>query len=252
MTSMDKSMKAAAGIYPQMADLKEKWQQKNPLIPVPNLLLIEYDPDTNTRKIKLTDGKSKYNELPYLLGGNLSEEFLTFLALHGQPGGVVVLGEDGIIDTSLLPKRLYGTLSIVSTYEDLIAGGEDPDTGDQFRSGPVIVKDATGDPSGSVQEGGAYYSHIDGAWVKMAEFREPDISLEDYFKYNGDDKLTLGSIADDTDDSEGSTSTDKYSKVSNYLLRSLEALTASDIVLYTHDIVVEQLDSVTLGEFTSG
>lgn len=254
---MDKNMRPAAGLYPQMADTAARWAEKNPLIPVPNLLLIEYQPETQTRKIKLTDGVRPYNELPYLLGGELSEEFLSFLSLHNQPGGVVILNEDGIIDISLLPKRLYGSLSIVGTYADLLTRSDDPESGELFRSGPVIVQDATDDPSGLVQSGGAYYTYIEtDGWVKVAEFKEPEISLVDYFKYQGANQQTLGSISDDIDTSDDVNATDKYSKVSNFLLRKLEQLavtsTDGDLVLYSHAIIVEQLDAASLSEFPIG
>lgn len=250
------------GIYPQVSDTKAGWLSKPYVIPIANVFLIEKD----TGKVKLSNGIHAYQELPYLIDASITDSQRLLLENYNQANGVLVLDHEGRIDEGFLPRVFRGAIKTVSTYAEMVQRGEDPEDGEVFKNGAVIVIDATDDPSGIVQEGGAYYAWYDpdgegdlvAGWHKVSEFKEPDVSLVNYFKYRGEGSQSIGAIFDDVDTT--GEAPDKYLKFSyaeHAKLASVEFgadvtdydnVQAAGAIMYNHAIISKELNAAGLEE----
>jgi len=250
------------GIYPQVSDTKAGWLSKPYVIPIANVFLIEKD----TGKVKLSNGIHAYQELPYLIDANITDSQRLLLENYNQANGVLVLDHEGRINEGFLPRLFRGAIKTVSTYAEMVQRGEDPTDGEVFKNGAVIVIDASGDPSGLVQEGGAYYAWYDPdgegdlspGWHKVSEFKEPDVSLVNYFKYRGEGSQSIGAIFDDVDTT--GEAPDKYLKFSyaeHSKLASVEFgadvtdydnVQAAGAIMYNHAIISKELNAAGLEE----
>lgn len=257
-----KKLNIVDGIFPQISDTKAGWLSKNFIIPIANIILIE----TDTGKAKLSDGLSTYANLKYWIDASLTDAQKYILDNVNLPNGAVVLDNSGAIPEALLPRLFRGTIKTVDTYNEMIIRGNDPETGEIFKNGAVIVIDATGDPSGTVTSGGAYYAWYDpdGAgekepgWNKVSEFQEPEVTLVDYFKFRGIDSQTIGRIDDDVDIT--GTASDKYLKFSyanhskllgieaNADVTDYENVQAAGAIMYDHAVLSKPLNAATLEE----
>lgn len=251
------------GIYPQVADTKAGWLSKPYVIPIANVFLIEKD----TGKVKLSNGIHSYQQLPYLIDAGITDTQRLLLDNYNQANGVLVLDHEGRINEGFLPRLFRGTIKTVSTYTEMIQRGEDPVDGELFKNGAVIVIDASDDPSGMVQGGGgAYYAWYDEdgdgdlppGWHKVSEFKEPDVSLVNYFKFRGDNSQSIGDIYDDVDiTGEAADKYLKFSYAEHAKLASVEFgadvtdydnVQAAGAVMYNHAIISKELNAAGLEE----
>lgn len=232
---------------PQFIKTLNEWLELDVVIQPADIFLLERQ-DDNSLKAKVSDGINLYKDIPYLVDSVINTELYNLLYNHNNAGGVLVLNDQTKIPESFLPTIYTGRVKVVDTYNEMVSGGEDDETGHKFKQGPVIVLDATGDPSGSVQSGGGYYVWVEDTditgWIKISEFHEPEVTLEEYFKYTGDSKLTIGVISDDVNDPEVASHL-KYKKFSYADAERLNSLSQEGdtiSVKYTHVIYCTEID----------
>lgn len=240
----------------QFVKTAAEWLSLDVVIQPADILLLEREED-GSLKAKVSDGIHKYVDLPYLVDNTLNDALYSLLVNNNQANGVLVLNDQGKIPETYLPTIYTGKVKVVDTYNDMIISGEDVVTGYKFKQGPVIVLDATDDPDGSVQSGGAYYVWVEDiatpAWIKISEFHEPDISLEEYFKYSGENSLTLGAISDDIDDPtiEPHLKYKKFSYADANKLNLVVEESSTVTVRYTHAIFGTEINMAKLDQILS-
>jgi hypothetical protein len=232
----------------QFIKTKEEWLSLDVVIQPADIFLLERSEEDGSIRIKVSDGIHKYADLPYIVNHVLTDELYALLVNNNRANGVLVLNEQTKIPESFLPTIYTGRVKVANTYSEMISRGEDINTGYKFKQGPVIVLDATDDPSGTIQNGGAYYVWVEDLdtpqWIKISEFQEPEVSLEEYFKYRGNNRLTIGSIEDDV----YNTNTDprfqykKFSYADAEKLYSIVNDNSTINVQYTHAIFCTEID----------
>ena len=243
----------------QFAKTRDEWYRTNTVVSPANLLLLE----TDTRKMKVSDGVHTYSDLDYYIDAVVSDELYNYLLNANEIGGVILLDSTRHIPEEYLPPIHTGKVKIASTYSEMVSKGNDPTTGSKYKAGPVIVLNASDDPSGTVLAGGGFYAWADElspepAWIKVAEFAEPEITLTEYFKLSGDNHHRIGSIEDDVLNTSLPYNTQylKFSYADKQLLVDLanapspvtyEAVEAIHAVMYPHAILCRPIDLAALG-----
>ncbi len=231
----------------QFVKTEAEWLSLDVVIQPADIFLLEREEDGSLRA-KVSDGVHMYAELPYLVDNVLNDELYSLLVNRNQANGVLVLNDQVKIPETYLPTIYTGRVKVVDTYNDMIISGEAADIGYKFKQGPVIVLDATGDPDGSVQSGGGYYVWVEDiatpTWIKISEFHEPEVTLEEYFKYNGDNSLTIGVIDDDIDDPaiEPHLKYKKFSYADAAKLNVVVEESSTVAVRYTHAIFCSEIN----------
>lgn len=238
---------------PQFIKTREEWLSLTEPVQPADIFLLERQSD-DTIKIKVSDGERLYIELPYIVDYVVSGDHYGILENMNEAGGVLVLNSEARIEEKYLPIIYTGRLKVANSYAEMVTKGEDEDTGYKFKQGPVMVINATDDPDGSVQAGGGYYVWVEDldtpSWVKISEFKEPDSTLEEYFKFTGIEHHTIGVISDDVDDDQ-LTSDKKYRKFSyaDYeVLYGLSTESDSNTVKYNHAVYCTALDMNKLAQ----
>ena len=249
-------------IVPQLSFTKEVWDAL-PAVTMPNVLLIESD----TGRIKLSDGEHRYPDIPYAIGHSLSDEEYQLFKDINKADGLVKLTNAGLLPDHVFPERYRRTIKTVMTYQEMVNSGNDPATGEDFKLHAVICIDATGDPSGKITQGGAWYAWYDdpdgegekpSGWQITGIFEEPTLSLTHYFKVSGTDANTIGDISDDVDDT--GKAPDKFKKFSyadSAKLASIEEgadvtdtqnVEAAGAIMYSHTIIGRTITAERLEE----
>lgn len=158
----------------------EEWQQHNSVIP-------NGMPILSDRRLFVGDGVRTYSQLTPVVDNTITDQFKGLIANANQPGGVVVLDEQGLVRLQDLPPSLLGSVIYVDniTQRNMI---DEP-------LGLVVVLDASDDPE--VEAGPALYGWDDfeGVWVKLAEPQELDQDLSVLFKKS---ESTLDDVDDGT------------------------------------------------------
>lgn len=249
------------GIIPQLCFSKEEWNAL-PAVTMPNVILIEKE----TGKIKYSDGVNRYPDLKYAIEHSLTDEQLKLLQDINKPDGLVKLTTGGLLPDHVFPERYRRIIKTVMTYQEMVDSGNDAITGDDFKLHAVICIDATGDPSGKITKGGAWYAWYDpdgagdlpSGWQITGIFEEPTLSLTNYFKFTGTAANTIGDIIDDVD--ESGKSPDKFKKFSfaeHAKLATIEEgadvtdaanVEAAGAVMYTHTLIGRNITAERLEE----
>lgn len=169
----------------------------------------------NAGKMKFGNGIDLYSALPWKVEAQITSEQRTLLDLLFTANGdgtftlkegvniahaPILADAQGKIRKEALPNFLFNTMKIVATCAERDALSAD------YHNSPILVVDATGDPT--VAKGGAMYAWYDPdgegsapeAYQKIAEFGEMDTNweaaLSDHFKYKGVGANTLDDILD--------------------------------------------------------
>ena len=131
--------------------------------------------ETDTNKVKITDGVHAYSDLPHVpLSNDLSPTVLSYLQNAKQEGGVVATEDDGVISSDAIPIHLKtSVLVIVSTIAE-----RDTLTPDEYANKLIYVTDASSDPT--VMSGAAAYINNNSTWIKWTSEESVDLSTSDY------------------------------------------------------------------------
>lgn len=153
----------------------------------PPLGMICYEYDTG--RLKIGDGQTIYATLTLVIDSLFTQVFKTLLTRINQPDGVVQLDSNGLVPISTLPLSVKNIPLFVSNWTELNAIPLID------RVAAVFVVDATGDPSGAVTAGGAWYvwSTTTTSWVL--------VSTQTVVGLNPQDILMLNDPLDDLSDS---------------------------------------------------
>lgn len=185
-----KEVKAAVAVS---VDTAANWAAKSYVLPI-GIWMLESD----TMKMKISDGVKAYSALPYAFESGFTEAYKQMLDKVNQPGGVVVIENDGKIKSELLPDNLVAALTGIVVYvADITERNALPA---EKKTGLVVVADASGDDT--VTSGMASYvwkpSDTDdgtGTWQKVSEAESLDVDLSAYFNKTNDN---LDAIQDGT------------------------------------------------------
>ena len=185
-----KEVKAAISVS---VDTAANWGSKSYVLPA-GIWMLESD----TMKIKISDGTKNYSALPYVFESLFTDAYKQMLDKANTANGVVTLGGDGKIDVSLLPDSITSAVGGIVVYvaniseRDLLPA--------EKKTGLVVVVDASADPT--VTSGMASYvwkkddgDGDGGTWLKVSENESLDIDLSNYFNKTSDN---LDSIQDGT------------------------------------------------------
>jgi hypothetical protein len=114
--------------------LANEWSVVNPKLPngMPG-----WESDTN--KLKIGNGVTSWNNLPYVVDEQIIEEYVTLLENANMPYGAAVLTEDGLLELNQLPPQAQKNVRYVA---DIAARDNIPI---EERGCIVVVLDASGD-----------------------------------------------------------------------------------------------------------
>ena len=146
--------------------------------------------ETDTNKMKVSDGSSLYSAMPYKVDAIFTETYNALLANAGAANGAAVLDASGKLAMDVLPTELTST--VLSGAVKYVADIAARDTLTE-KGGLIIVVDASADAS--VAAGTAGYSWDGSAWTKVFESESMDVSLADYFAMSVN---TLDDVKDGT------------------------------------------------------
>jgi hypothetical protein len=146
----------------------------------PVLLAGEWAYERDTGKIKIGDGISSWNNVPYKIDQTLDNDMVTtiqqaknFFITKGEPGGYASLGPDGKIVKSQLPDEIKST-TVVRTISDM----EKIPAADRYMGLFVFVLDASADET--VGSGAATYIWTSEKWEKVSEAESMEIDQSDF------------------------------------------------------------------------
>lgn len=167
---------------------KAEWEATTEVIPA-GMWIRESD----TGKLKITDGSALYSALPYAIQNELTDAEKAMLEKQNTAGGVVVLDGSGLIPTNLLDISFMNKTMYVAdiTARDAIPEAE--------RTGVIVVADASGDPTveSSTKKMAFYgWKTEDSSWVKLGEQESFDMDFSMFFDFN---KHTLADIPESAD-----------------------------------------------------
>lgn len=146
--------------------------------------------ETDTNKMKVSDGSSLYSAMSYKVDAIFTETFKSLLDNAGSANGAAVLDASGKLAMDVLPTELTST--VLSGAVKYVADIAARDTLTE-KGGLIVVVDASADAT--VSAGTAGYSWSGSAWTKVFESESMDVSLADYFAMSTN---TLDDVKDGT------------------------------------------------------
>jgi hypothetical protein len=146
------------GIFVLPSRTHDEWLSTDPIVPASVMIYI-----TDHQHVKIGDGVHTYSQLSYLgVDTQLTSEYLEFLRLYNQSGGIVLLNEHAKIDDQFLPNTLHDNLGVreYRTYTELLA--------ETNPGGIAVVINASDDSNvGSVLTVMYHYRKSTSTWIPL-------------------------------------------------------------------------------------
>jgi len=179
MATLREDVKKLLGAVSTAIDTSLNWQSANPTVPAGVFCL-----ESDTKKLKIGDGSTAYNDLEYKVDAVVTAAQKTLLDNAGSANGVATLSSDGtlplaqipVLTEEKLPLSLRG--GIVRFVADIAARDALTE-----KDGLIYVLDASSDST--VASGAAQYvwDESTSAWKKIGESESLDLDLTNYFNY---------------------------------------------------------------------
>ena len=179
MATLREDVKKLLGAVTCAMDSQLNWETVNPVV-IAGCLAV----DTTTWRIKLGDGVTAWNDLPYKVDAVLTAAQKTLLDNAGSANGVVVAGSNGQISLDQIPVLTEDKMP-TSLKNGIVRFVADIATRDALeeKDGLVYVLDASADAT--VESGAAQYvwDETNSVWKKIGETESLDLDLTNYFDY---------------------------------------------------------------------
>lgn len=179
MATLREDVKKLLGAVTCAMDTQVNWESVNPVV-IAGCLAV----DTTTWRIKLGDGVTAWNDLPWKVDAVVTAAQKTLLDNAGSANGVATLDATGALPLTQIPVLTADKLP-TSLKNGIVRFVADIATRDALteKDGLIYVLDASSDST--VVSGAAQYvwDESTSAWKKIGESESLDLDLTNYFNY---------------------------------------------------------------------